>query len=359
MKQLARFIREHRERIIREWLEFVKSIPGAEGQSTSTLRDHVPLMLDELARALDADQPPGDPLQHLARVHARERFRDGYDLRGVVFEYQALRRTILRLAGPVGPAGTDLWLSQLGPIDFVIYAIDRAVADVIDEFLVLRDRARDIFVGILGHDLRTPLQTMLIALEALLMEAERFRSHDIKLLTRARNSTLAMSELINDVLDFARGRLGGSIPISPRPTDLDQLLREVVNELSISNPDRKIRYARSPATDLQGTWDPARVRQVVVNLLNNAIAHGDDPIVVDADGSGDQVTVTVTNRGDIPQEAIAAIFEPMARGEHAHEGGLGLGLFIVRSLVRGHGGEVSARSNAGETIFTVSLPRHA
>jgi signal transduction histidine kinase len=169
--------------------------------------------------------------------------------------------------------------------------------------------------------------------------------------------------MIRDLLDFARGRLAGGIPVAPRPCDLQALCDEVVEEMRQAHPDREIHF--EAAGDLHGEWDRDRVEQVVSNLVGNAIVHGTGAVCVTARDEGDEVVTTVHNQGPaIPAEAISTLFEPYTRPAEEADGprskGLGLGLYIASEIVHAHGGTISVTSAPGEgTTFTIRWPRRA
>jgi signal transduction histidine kinase len=168
-----------------------------------------------------------------------------------------------------------------------------------------------------------------------------------------------MARIIHDLLDFTRMRNEGRIPVHPQPADLVPLVRRAVGELSALHPQREIRVATPDALPVDA--DPDRLGQVVTNLVGNALQHSppDARVTIELDEDARGVAFAVHNEGPpIRPELLGELFEPFRRGPRGDEGGsLGLGLFIVREVVRAHGGEVSVRSRAGEgTTFTVRLP---
>jgi signal transduction histidine kinase len=168
--------------------------------------------------------------------------------------------------------------------------------------------------------------------------------------------------MISDLLDLTRSQLGPGFPISPSAMDLKVVCRQVLDELEASHPALVLQFL--PSGDLRGEWDTERIAQLISNLAMNAVQHGDEtlPITITARDEGDKICLAVHNGGPpIPPEDIGSIFEPMfsmKRGKR--DTGLGLGLFIVREIVKAHGGEVLATSSEEQgTTFTVRLPRHA
>ncbi|WP_395852551.1 PAS domain-containing protein [Cystobacter fuscus] len=219
---------------------------------------------------------------------------------------------------------------------------------------------RERFIGIVSHDLRNPLNAILLSVNAM-MRSDCAVQHHLKAVRRIAISAERMERMIGDLLDFTRGRLGGGIPISPRPANLLAICRQVVEELEVGNPQRQLRL--SMAGDFQGEWDPDRLAQLLGNLGKNALDYSPEGIPVDfmlRDG-GDTVCVEVRNGGaPIPVELLPHIFEPFRRASDGGSptSGLGLGLFIVQQIARSHGGRVEVRSTEAEgTTFTVLLPR--
>jgi signal transduction histidine kinase len=217
---------------------------------------------------------------------------------------------------------------------------------------------REQFIAVLGHDLRNPLSAVGAAAELLI------RRHDapdlVKLGTRLKSSTRRMSGLIDDVLDFARVRLGSGMGLAIRETDfLASGLKDVVDEARASNPHLDIREDLSISGVVR--CDPPRIQQVLSNLIGNAVTHGgpDDPIVVRAVLEDDRLVLSVSNGGQpIPPDDLPKIFQPYWRPANSKPGGgLGLGLYICAEIVGAHGGTLEVTSSAAEgTRFVAILP---
>jgi len=218
-------------------------------------------------------------------------------------------------------------------------------------------RFAEMFVGMLGHDLRNPLNA--VAMTARLLK--RRGGADEKAVDRILSSAERMSNMVAQLLDLTRSRLAGGITIDRKPIHLGEIVNEAVEELRLVHPQRNIRC------DLHGDdrtlGDQGRLAQVVSNLVGNAVEHGDPnlPVMVALSVSGDRLILVVQNAGTpIPAELLRVIFDPFrrttARGELAK--GLGLGLFISQQIVLAHGGDIDVRSTEQEgTTFTVSLAR--
>ncbi|MCP3099069.1 response regulator [Myxococcus sp. K15C18031901] len=216
-------------------------------------------------------------------------------------------------------------------------------------------------IGIVSHDLRNPLGAITLAVSMLLQKAEDERQ--LRHAQRIQRAAERATRMIRDLLDFTRARQGRGLPVYPQRMDLHEVVHAALDELQAAWPERRIeaRYEGSGA----GEWDPDRVAQVLGNLVGNAMQYSppDTRVRVEARGEEHGVVLTVHNDGlPIPLELKPRIFEPLERGMERPEdrGGrsIGLGLYIVRSIVVAHGGtvEVQSTTEAG-TTFTVRLPR--
>ncbi|WP_244224972.1 PAS domain-containing protein [Corallococcus sicarius] len=216
-------------------------------------------------------------------------------------------------------------------------------------------------IGIVSHDLRNPLGAILLGATAM-ARREDLDERSRKSVTRIQNAAERASRMVKDLLDFTQARLGGGIRIERRSADLHELARGVVDEVEAAWPTRELRVLRSG--EGRGQWDPDRLSQVVQNLVTNALKYSpeDTPIQVETLGAEDAVTLSVHNHGTpISSERLDSLFQPLQRGtaEVDRAGrSVGLGLYIVRSIVEAHGGHIVVRSTAEEgTTFTVRLAR--
>ncbi len=210
----------------------------------------------------------------------------------------------------------------------------------------------------LGHDLRNPLNSISLG-AASISEAAGLTGAQRVTVARILNSVRRLDRMVSDILDFARGRLGSPMPLFVSPTELEDLLREVADEVQSANPGFTVELAVEH--NLAGEWDGDRLKQAISNLLLNAIQHGGgSKIGLSATSSGDHVVVAVRNEGPaIPKELLGGIFDPLVHGKSSDQNrsGLGLGLFIVSEIVAAHRGSIEVSSSAAEgTIFTVRLP---
>lgn len=213
-------------------------------------------------------------------------------------------------------------------------------------------------LGIVGHDLRTPLTAMKSSIELVLRDRALSEAHR-RALKRAASSSERMTRLINDLLDYSRARLGKGIPISPQPADLDTICRATIDDVLASNAGRAIGY--EPGERGTGYWDPDRISQILTNLLTNALRYsaGTDAVTVSWRSEEDRKILSVHNDGKpIERRFLEQIWEPFERGTPSSSvRGTGLGLFIVREIARAHGGNVDVVSEAGKgTTFSIVLP---
>jgi PAS domain S-box-containing protein len=221
-----------------------------------------------------------------------------------------------------------------------------------------RLRVTELFVGVLGHDLRNPL-TAINAAAQLLLRRDDVPEQANKILARIASSGERMARLIDQLLDFTRVRLGGGLAIMRRRIDVCALVQRVALELELAS-GRTFRCERHGDV-CEGEWDPDRLEQILSNLGHNADRHGQagTPIVFRCLDDGDFVVLEVHNEGPpIPPELQAVIFDPFRRANRQSPG-LGLGLYIVRAIVLAHGGTIDIESSAGHgTSFRVRLPKH-
>jgi two-component system sensor histidine kinase/response regulator len=220
-------------------------------------------------------------------------------------------------------------------------------------------RLNEMLTAVLSHDLRSPLNAVLTS--AVLIQRRSTEQPVKDTAARILSSGKRMSRMIEDMLDMARARLAGGIPLKREPADLGALIERVVSEIQAAFPERRIEVQQSG--NLNGNWDGERLAQVVSNLLGNALQHGDANATVEIHVSGTQASVVeiiVENSGTIPSDLLPQLFDPF-RGAQRQTGrteGLGLGLYIVQQIVLAHGGTVEVSSGErNRTIFAVRIPR--
>ena len=370
--RLAEFISCDMEAILVEWEAFAVTLfPAAVTPTRLTLRDHAQQILEAVAKDLatpqtrqaQADKSLGRASKLIgapetaAETHAVLRAKSGFDINQMVAEYRALRAAVLRLwidACQVDDPGLE---------EVVRFneAIDQAIAESISFFSAEVDQARNLLLGMLGHDMRSPLNTIQATASYLAaLNAGAKVTEAAAVLIR---SGASMKALLDDLVDFGRTKLGLGINISLANVDLAALCADELEQLRRAYPGRQL--ALEVAGDTRGHWDGVRLQQLLRNLVSNAIKYGapDAPIHVVLTGGKTDMRLEVKNSGPTIEESIAdQIFHPLTRGpaqdtSHSTESGLGLGLYIVREVAVAHGGEVAVRSESGETVFAVRLPR--
>jgi phosphoserine phosphatase RsbU/P len=222
--------------------------------------------------------------------------------------------------------------------------------------LELEAAFRERFIGILGHDLRQPLNTFVIGTRVLGMSP--LGERETRTLARLTSAATRMQRMIDDVLDLTRSRLGGGLPIARISLSLEQVCTQAVDELREGHPSVQIAFRSSG--DTLGQFDGDRVMQLSANLIGNAIEHGAPhaPVDVTIEGRDGEVSLRVENKGaPIPAPLLASLFDPFRRGRTNGSTGLGLGLFIVKQIVDGHDGSIHVESDDASTRFFVSLPK--
>jgi two-component system, sensor histidine kinase and response regulator len=270
-----------------------------------------------------------------AGTRETHRVFQGYDAGAVDFLFKPIEPQILR---------------HKAETFFQLHRQRQALADTL--------RLNEELIAVVGHDLRNPLDVILMT--AQLMSEAGNDPQVLKNAQRLLKSGTRMRQIIEELLDMSRARLGGGIPIQRRNVDLFVIAKTAVAEAEAAHPGRRIELRSSG--DMQGHWDGGRLEQVLSNLLGNALRHGaaGSPVLVQLDAEPDLVRVSVHNNGCISPELLPRVFEPFqtSRAARGQGGGLGLGLYIVQQIVLAHAGEVQVRSEPSEgTAFLVILPR--
>jgi signal transduction histidine kinase len=384
--RLADFILANVEPILAEWEAFARGIAAGAKMDGLALRDHAADILLATAADMRAAQSAGeraaksrgrggdrdrgaggggDGLDSASESHAIGRLGSGFDLTEMVSEYRALRASVLRLWADSDPAPHERDVDDLTRFN---ESIDQSVARAVASYTRRVDQSRDLFLAILGHDLRNPLNSIAVSAQMLphLGGSAADAAEAVGLAEQIATNTQVMARMIADLLDYTRTRLGAGMPVEPAPMDLGVLGRELFEQFRTAHPEREFRFAATG--DLRGAWDADRLRQGISNLLGNAVQHGaaDAPVELSLAGEDPSVVVVVVHNGGplIPPGELPKIFDPLVRGSGAERpkanrlGSIGLGLYIAREIARSHGGgiEVTSTEQAG-TAFTVHLPR--
>ena len=214
---------------------------------------------------------------------------------------------------------------------------------------------REMFIGILGHDLRTPMSAIRLSAEALLLHG-RLDDQDRRAAERVVSGSERVTRMIFQLLELTRARLGGGFPLEPKPTDLREVCRSVAEEFE---PPLRLEVEGN----LSGVWDPDRLAEAISNIARNATEHAapETGVLVKAHPEGTEVVVEIINQGEpIPADVLPFIFEPFRRAPRQKKsttGNLGLGLYIANQIVGSGGGKLVAYSADGTTTFLMRLPR--
>lgn len=366
--RLGEFILCDMEPILAEWDKFATTLlPTAADMTPGALRDHARLILEAVANDLATFQTRQEEMEKskgrcpevvgapdtAAQTHAVLRAQSGFDINQLIAEYRALRASVVRRWVASGE-------SELEDVIRFNEAIDQAIAESVGEFHAQEQQARNLLLGMLGHDMRTPLAS--IAMTASYLATLDGAEEVVKAAQRLQRASSSIQALLDDLVDFNRTKFGLGVKVVQTDVDLAKELADEVEQLREANPHRQIEFAA--AGDNRGRWDGGRMKQVVRNLVSNAIKYGslDTAIRVDLRGEETEVWLEVANSGPvIDPAALSQIFDPLIRGSsqdgrHDAPDSLGLGLFIVREIVVAHGGEIEVRNEGGDTIFAVRLP---
>ncbi|MBZ4413552.1 PAS domain-containing protein [Myxococcus sp. XM-1-1-1] len=218
---------------------------------------------------------------------------------------------------------------------------------------------REQLLGVVGHDLRSPLESIQSGTSAL-QRLENLEEPQQRLVGHVAQAARRMERMIHELLDFTRARLSGGLPVRPEPLVLDRLVEKVLEERRQVHPGRTL--LMETQGDLRGHWDAGRITQLADTLLGSVLQHSPEPTPVWLKLVGAVGGVTLSIRNDslmVPQEEHATLFEPFRRGRPASAEGLGLGLFIARQVAVAHGGRLTVESSQGGTRFVVWLPRES
>lgn len=371
--RLADFILSNMEPILQQWEDFARTLtPAADGMDSPALRDHAEQMLRTIAADLQTPQshearivksqggaPPALGVSS-SETHADLRHSSGFTIGQMIAEYRALRTSVLALWLPPDH------VSEAEEIHDVIRfneAVDQALAESVVTYTNAVNTARNVFLGVLGHDLRSPLGAILLSSEVLL-GAGNLPPKPTKNVSRIFTSVKRSIKIVGDLLDFTRTQLGSGIPVRIEPDDLALTCKGMVDEASAYHPDRQINFQSKYTVPWR--FDKPRMEQVIANLIENAIQHGETgtPVTVTLKASNEYAQLSVHNAGrPIQDSARASLFNPMTRhlhsgdGEYGAEAGLGLGLYIASAIVSAHQGDIEVDSGADRgTTFTVRIP---
>ena len=368
---LADFIEHHAETIIAHAMTFAKTVEIGTPLDDVALRDHLPEIVEAIVADLRTPQtrseeitksegralaPIGRP-RSAAGTHALHRAHSGYSISNLVSEYRALRASVLRLwaSAPDRASATPEDVTRFNE------AIDGAIAESVSHYAEEVERWRNIFLGVLGHDLRSPLSAIVMTSQMIAHMAV-----DDPIATAAQRlirSGSRMRELLDRLLVYNRAQMGMGFEVQMADVDLAQECREEIELLQASMPGTRLVF-ESPES-LHGMFDAGHIREALANLVVNAQKYGarGGEIRVELRDDGTSAELVVGNAGDaIPRETLDLMFEPLRRGGvsggESEQASLGLGLFIVSQIAQAHAGTIRADSSEGTTTFKLHLPRN-
>ena len=374
--RLSKFLRVHAEVILTAWDEFAATVEHTGSiLDQKTLRDHAGEILRTIAEDLERPQSEDAQLEKsrgltdsssgggdtAAEIHADTRMISGFAIDAMITEYRALRASVVRLWLKSG--GETSYHDDLRDLIRFNEAIDQAIAESVARYTNQTKRSTDLFIGILGHDIRNPLGTISMSAQYLVRSGQLTASAAETII----NSVVRINSVIEHVVDFTRAQSEGVMPINPKAGNLVTQFSKIVEETRVRNPNSILRLESTG--NFEGSWDEGRMGQLLSNLLANAISYGarGEPVTVRMWETREDVFFSVHNSGHpILEEDQQRIFRPLIRGsvadklERREPGGLGLGLYICQEIVRAHGGTMALQSaQASGTSFDIKLPRIA
>ena len=374
--KLSQFIQTRIDPIVADWEDFARTLPAGRTMTPLALRDHGREIL--LTIAADMQRPMSDlertaqaedistaaqPSDTPAAEHGALRQMAGFDLVQLFAEFRALRASVMLLWKQ-----TDTARATADSLDDILLfneGMDKALAESVQRYSSEVSASRDMFLAVLGHDLRSPLSGIQMS-TLLLSQPDLDDAARHKAAARIKRASTEMGGLITDLLEYTRTRLGAGMPMELADCDVGAVCEDALEAIRTGFPEQQ--FVQTLLGDLTLQADASRLHQALSNLLANAVQHGHrgTPIRFSATGEAREVVLTVGNAGEpIAEDALRVIFEPLVRApstaaqaQERSKTSLGLGLFIVREIVLGHGGTIEVQSTAAAgTVFTLRLPR--
>ena len=296
----------------------------------------------------------------VAEVHAALRQAGGFNMDQMVSEYRALRASVIKLWGA---QATETTRQDIVDLTRFNEAIDQEMTESISYYSSKVERSRNLFLGIIGHDLRNPIGAMTMSAE-LIGRIGSLSERQTMLISQISISSARALEILDQLLDLTRARLGSGLRVIRKQMDMAFVARQLVDEMRSAHPERT--FTVDVSGDTEGKWDRPRIGQVCSNLLGNAVQYGfrDLPIHVAITGEAHEVVVSIHNNGvPIPSGALEGIFDALVRSGESEDAdmqsnNLGLGLYITKEIVDAHGGSIKVSSSEKHgTTFTARFPR--
>jgi signal transduction histidine kinase len=372
--RLSKFISENIEVILQEWEDFAVTLHSLSSANKAQLRDHAKAMLAVICLDLDSSQSVQEGIEKskghnpnfaddtAAESHAIDRLQAGFTIEELMAEYRALRASVLRL-----------WKSRVKKADeFDLQdmlrfneAIDQSLTESIARFSALMRDSQNVFLAILGHDVRSPLGAISMGTQ-LIMQDTALPLRHLKVAAQVLRSTQRVADIVTDLLDYSTSHLGGGIPVTLAEYDLSLECSSVVQEMKLFHPERNFKLEIQDGITV--VWDRARISQALSNLMANAVQHGSatSPIWVTISLQKNDVVMVVQNEGEIISPSrLRTMFDPgksfaiksNSERSASQTVNLGLGLYITHEIVLAHGGEIRVTSTESEgTTITVQIP---
>lgn len=372
--RLNTFINTHLADILTEWESFAQTqSPAADTMPPLALRDHAKEIFLAIALDIETQQNPAEQQQKsqgqaldehsvrsAASVHGALRQASDFSLLQLSAEFRALRASVLRLWLP---RVNQMSTSTVDEMVRFNEAIDQALAESIITYSARADETRELFLAILGHDLRAPISTMTLAGE-LLTHAELTIERATQVGTRVKRSAGIMKTMVNDLLGYTRTQLGNGLPVTLASTNLREVCEGAVEDARASHPNTEFIF--EAAQEITGQFDGVRLHQLLTNVLVNAAQYGDAgrPVQLRTTENEGTLAIDVTNYGTvIPESEWQAIFKPLVQLAESEDSdarprtSLGLGLFVAKEIAASHGGTITVTSDADAgTIFKIRMP---
>lgn len=364
--RLSTFLELRPEQILLETTQFARTLHCLESADERALEDHFSQILKTIALDLKRPQSrsqaiqksrgdgPTSTLKTPAHIHGYEGASIGLSSSQLVAEYRVLRSCVLRLWMEDAPSEPSLFDDLMRFNE----AVDQAVAESVASCEAEVERWRQIFLAVLGHDLRGPLNAASLTASLIAMEAPAGLCEHTAVLTR---SVKRMASMLDSLLELNRANLGSGMVLHRTMVDVEAECRAELGVLSAAHPGNYL--CLESEGDLHGYFDASRLREALSNLVTNAIKHGLEGFEpqIRLEGNTTTVIISVENSGAIAEADPAVLFEPLRRGMSAQQKtertNLGLGLFITRQISRAHGGDVHLVAESGRVQFTIILPK--
>lgn len=377
--RLPDFIHQNTKQIVDEWEAFARSLSPTDNNDTPlALRDHIEALLAFIVKDIKSPQTHSEQVQKsqggkarsstptAAETHAALRLAGGFNIDQMVSEYRALRASVIKLWSKATPVMNSTDILDLTRFN---ESIDQELAESVSHYTQKVNYSKDLFMGILSHDLSTPLNVIAMSAQLMLNIGAMNKKHTLDerqtmLVTQIHESTSRITKIVTDLLDVTRARFGSGLPVVRIPMDMGFVGHQLVEEMRTAYPARIIELEISG--NVKGEWDKARIGQVFSNLIGNAIQYSfkDSSIYVTVKGVLEEVILSVQNQGvPIPTKKLRTIFDALSRavtdeGDHPGAINLGLGLYITNDIVVSHSGIIDVTSSEEDgTTFTARFPR--